>query len=492
MARICVVDDNDLMRDSVCQTLLAADHEAEAFADPTEGLAALLAGRFDLAVSDLKMPKMDGVTLLGKLRAGGCDIPVILMTAFGTVATAVEAMKLGAFDYLQKPFQGDELEIVVERAIAHHQLVRTNQAYRQQFVDLSASRPIVAESAAMKQVLDQVQRVASTAATVLITGESGTGKELIARAIHVASPRSGEPMLAVNCAALSASLLESELFGHEKGSFTGADRMRRGRFELAHGGTILLDEIGELDDRLQAKLLRVLQEREFERVGSSQPIRVDVRVIATTNRPLAQWAATGRFRQDLFYRLSVLPIDLPPLRNRTEDVLPLARFLLDRIGRREGRNSLALTEQAQRALLGHTWPGNVRELENLMERCSALSEDGRIDAGAIENWLRPGLGEEAAACATGPGLPGSASAALAGPEMFSLADLPDGEAMETMERQLIMATLRRFAGHRARTAEALGIGLRTLGLKLKKYRDEGCVNAELAGRAVGEYVAVAG
>jgi DNA-binding NtrC family response regulator len=474
MANICVIDDNDLMRDSVARTLEAADHQVEPFADPTAAVEPLLAGRFDLAVTDLKMPRLDGVALLGKLRAGGCDTPVILMTAFGTVETAVEAMKLGAFDYLTKPFKGDELEIIVERALAHRQLERKNEALRQEVADASAARPIIAESQAMKRVLAQVDRVASTAATVLITGESGTGKELIARAIHAAGPRAAQPMLAVNCAALSPTLLESELFGHEKGAFTGAEKLRRGRFELADGGTLLLDEIGELDDRLQAKLLRVLQEREFERVGSSMPIRVDVRVIATTNRPLADWVHQGRFREDLFYRLSVLPIALPALRDRPDDVLPLARFLLDRIARRDARPAVELTEPAAQLLLTYRWPGNVRELENLMERCSALATGSKVDAAMVGDLLHPGQ-DGAGPGTCGSGLGQDANQRLAEQEkdeVLRIADLPDGEAMEAMERRLIMATLRRFAGHRARTADALGIGLRTLGLKLKRYREQ--------------------
>ncbi len=486
MARICVIDDNELMRDGVCRTLEAADHDPEGFAEPGQALPPLLSGRFDLLLTDLKMPGLDGVALLGRLRSTGCEMPVILMTAFGTVTSAVEAMKLGAFDYLQKPFQGDELEIVVERALVHDHLVRANRAFRQEQADQQRDRPIVGQSEAIGRVLEQIQRVAGSAATVLITGESGTGKELVARAIHAAGPRSAAPLLAVNCAALSPTLLESELFGHEKGAFTGADKVRRGRFELADGGTLLLDEIGELDDRLQAKLLRVLQEREFERVGSSLPRRVDVRVIATTNRPLAAWVEQGRFRQDLYYRLSVLPVHLPPLRERRDDVLSLARHLLERIARREGRPARELTETAQAALLGYAWPGNVRELENVMERCHALCEGECIDQPLVAAWLN-GLPADPSA-ADAPARPSDLRLPVRH-GLPALETLPDGALMADMERELILATLRRFDGHRARTATALGIGLRTLGLKLKKYRQAGLLDERTARPS---YLAVAG
>ncbi|MCG3180682.1 MAG: Transcriptional regulatory protein ZraR [Phycisphaerae bacterium] len=466
MARICVIDDNELMRDSVCETLLAADYDAAGYEDATVALDDILGGGFDLVVTDLKMPRLDGVGLLSRLRESGCETAVILMTAFGTVQTAVEAMKLGAFDYLQKPFQGDELEIVVERALKHAHLLRANQAFRTGQADQARSRPMVAVGESMQAVLRQVERVAPNSATVLVTGESGTGKEMVARAIHAASPRAAAPMLAVNCAALSPALLESELFGHERGAFTGADRSRQGRFELADGGTLLLDEVGELDDRLQAKLLRVLQEREFERVGSSIARRVDVRVIATTNRPLGRWVQEGKFREDLFYRLSVLPIHIPPLRERREDVQPLAEHLLARIARREGRARLTLTPEARDLLLGYDWPGNVRELENLMERCSALADDDTIDAARVAGWLRRN------APAAEPTQSVSHAQALLGLGRNDF-DAYDGALMAEMERRLIFAALKENGGHRARTAEALGIGLRTLGLKLKRYREQG-------------------
>ena len=275
--------------------------------------------RFDLLITDLRMPKMTGLELLAEAKRLRPEMPVVLMTAFASVATAVEAMKLGAYDYIQKPFDGEEIKLLIDRTLEHSRLKLENQAYRS-MTEIGSPRPLVGDGAAMEQVRQKIDLVARSNATVLIRGESGTGKEIVARAIHPASTRRERPMLAVNCAALSENLLESELFGHEKGAFTGADKLRRGRFELADGGTLLLDEISEIAPALQAKLLRVLQENCFERVGSSLTQQVDVRVIATTNRNLERCVEEGDFRRDLFYRLNVVPIEIPPLRNRPEDV----------------------------------------------------------------------------------------------------------------------------------------------------------------------------
>jgi two-component system response regulator AtoC len=336
MAQICVIDDQAMMRESLEATLATHDHKVFAYEHAQEALTMIKQQSFDVIITDLRMPGMDGVTLLREIRRLGIDAPLVLMTAHASVSTAVEAMKLGAFDYIQKPFNAEEIEIVVERALRERTLVRDNEIMRREIEDLQRQQELIGQSPSMQPVLEKVQRVAQSSATVLITGESGTGKELIARAIHVASNRAQQPMLAVNCAALSATLLESELFGHEKGAFTGADRMRKGRFELADGGTLLLDEVSEIAPALQAKLLRVLQEREFERVGSSVTRRVDVRVIATTNRDLRDWAAKARFREDLYYRLSVLPIEVPPLRERREDIALLMDYFIGRIAHAGG------------------------------------------------------------------------------------------------------------------------------------------------------------
>ena len=458
MACICVIDDQAMMRDSLEATLAAQEHKVFAYGCAQEALTMIKQQSFDVVLTDLRMPGLDGVGLLREMRRLGIDVPVILMTAHGSVPNAVEAMKLGAFDYIQKPFNGQEIEIIIERALRERTLVRDNEIMRRTIEDLNRHRDLIGQSPAMRPVLDKVQRVAQSSATVLITGESGTGKELIARAVHLASPRANEPMLCVNCAALAPTLLESELFGHEKGAFTGADRMRKGRFELADGGTLLLDEVSEIAPPLQAKLLRVLQEREYERVGSSVTRRADVRVIATTNRDLREWAAKARFREDLYYRLSVLPIEVPPLRDRREDITPLMEYFIGNIAAREGRERPKFAAEALQMLLEYAWPGNVRELENLCERVCVLE-----------------AGREVAPAALAPFLNGPIKVASAPAQGLQYRE---GQILNDAERDLILRTLERFGGHREKTARALGIGLRTLGLKLKKWREEGSFHEE--------------
>lgn len=453
MALICVVDDQAMMRDSLEATLTAQDHKVVSFDNAQEALTAIRQRPFDVVLTDLRIPGMDGVGLLREMRRLTIDTPVILMTAFASVQTAVEAMRLGAFDYVQKPFNAEEVAIVIERAIREKQMVRDNEVMRRTLEDMTAERKLIGTASSMKPILDKIERVAQSASTVLISGESGTGKELIARAIHAASPRAAQPMLAVNCAALSPTLLESELFGHEKGAFTGADRMRKGRFELADGGTLLLDEVSEINPALQAKLLRVLQEREFERVGSSVTRRVDVRVIATTNRDLREWSAKARFREDLYYRLSVLPVEVPPLRERKDDIPALIEHFINRAVQRDGKERPKLGSDAVQMLTEHAWPGNVRELQNLCERVCVM-EAGRDVTSSV---IRPLL--------SGPIKVASAPA--------EKIQYRDGSILDDAERDLIFRTLQRFSGHREKTARALGIGLRTLGLKLKKWRDDG-------------------
>jgi DNA-binding NtrC family response regulator len=453
MARILVADDQEMMRDSLAGTLVREGHEVVACGDGAAAAERLGgSGRFDLLITDLKMPKMTGIELLAEAKRLRPDVPVVLMTAFATVQTAVEAMKMGAYDYIQKPFDGEEIKLLVDRTLEHSRLVRENAALRS-MAEVSTPRPLVGASGSMAEIKKRIELVARSNATVLIRGESGTGKEVVARAIHQASARRDRPMLAVNCAALSENLLESELFGHEKGAFTGADKLRRGRFELADGGTLLLDEISEIAPGLQAKLLRVLQESSFERVGSSTTQEVDVRVIATTNRDLEKEVNEGRFRQDLFYRLNVVPIEIPALRERVEDIAELCRHFLHQIARRENSVFRHIESEAIRLLQRYNWPGNVRELQNIVERACVLeSEPGVIRAATLEPWLkiRP-IGGSA----------GSASAeALA------------GQPLADIERQVILSTLQQFKGHRIKTATALGIGVRTLGMKLKKWREE--------------------
>jgi DNA-binding NtrC family response regulator len=457
MARICVVDDKEIIRDSLAAALTREDHTVTTFADPVEAVRAIKAGGFDLVLADLKMPRMDGLALIREVRAGG-ETPIIMMTAYATVSTAVEAMKLGAYDYIQKPFEFDTVAVLVDRALEHARLRHENEALRVSVDDLLRQRRLIGSGTAMTALRQQLDKVATSNATVLITGESGTGKELVASYVHHMSPRGEHPMLCLNCAALSVNLLESELFGHERGAFTGADRVRKGRFELANGGTLLLDEISEMALPLQAKLLRVLQENEFERVGSSTTRRVDVRVIATTNRDLEQWVARKRFRADLYYRINVLPVLVPPLRDRGDDIPELVHCFLEKATVRDGTRSLKVAPDAMRLLAGYNWPGNVRELENLCRRAATLCPGDTLTAELIEPWLTATV-----------------------PSMNRLGPLREGRMLEDMERSLIERTLGRFNGHRAKTAKALGMGVRTLGMKLKQWREEAEQQPTLAG-----------
>lgn len=452
MARILVADDQEMMRDSLAGLLVREGHEVVAATDGAMAVSKLSASKFDLLITDLKMPKLTGIELLAEAKRIRPEMPVVLMTAFATVQTAVEAMKLGAYDYIQKPFEGDEIKLMVERTLEHSRLKLENAALKS-MVDVASPRPLIGSSEMMAGIRKKIELVAKSNATVLVRGESGTGKELIARAIHAASERRDRPMLAVNCAALSENLLESELFGHEKGAFTGADKLRRGRFELADGGTLLLDEISEIAPSLQAKLLRVLQESQFERVGSSITQQVDVRVVATTNRDLEKEVEEGNFRQDLFYRLNVVPIDLPPLRERSDDVPDLCRHFLSQISKRDKTPFRHIEGEALRLLQRYPWPGNIRELQNIIERACVLeTEVGVVRAATIEPWLRV--------------RPGSDSAAAAAESLA-------GKPLAEIEKQVILSTLQQFKGHRMKTAGALGIGVRTLGMKLKQWKDTG-------------------
>lgn len=476
MGTVLVVDDKEMMRDSVGSTLQRAGFRTVAAQDGHAALSCIANSRPDAVVTDLKMPGLSGLELLEKIREIDEDLPVVLMTAFGNVQTAVQAIKLGAFDYITKPFEGDELVIAVKRAISHASVVRENALLRlggsqaAGLVELTGQAPsngrmprLIGESPAMRRVKEQIHAVAESHATVLVCGESGAGKEVVARAIHDLSPRHEAPFLAVNCAALSETLLESELFGHERGAFTGADRLRKGRFELADGGTLLLDEVSEISPQLQAKLLRVLQERSFERVGSSVTIGVDVRIIATSNRNLPGAVAAGAFREDLFFRLNVLPIHLPPLRDRIEDVPVMAQHFIHRFCTRDGHPDLCFADDAIDMLASYGWPGNVRELQNICERAVVLhaSGDGRgleIPAGLIAPWLGRAAASDLEPVVT--------------PAARQFVEHPNGpRRLEEIEREAIIDTLMQYNGHRQKTAKALGIGVRTLGLKLKKWKE---------------------
>jgi DNA-binding NtrC family response regulator len=477
MCRLLLVDDKEMMRDSVAATLARHGYEVTAAPDGATAIQKLSASNYDLVLTDLQMPNMCGLELLRELRQIDDQLPVILMTAYGTVETAVRAMKEGAFDYLTKPFSGDELVVAVERAADHGRLVRENEILRAASnTSERTSSPMVGSSDAMEELSVALRRLTDSQGTVLISGESGSGKEVAARWIHDHSPRSAQPFLALNCAALSPSLLESELFGHEKGAFTGADRARKGRFELADGGTLLLDEISEISLEMQAKLLRVLQEQTFERVGASSSLSVDVRVIATTNRELAHQVAHGAFRQDLFFRLNVLPLEVPPLRNRLVDVPELVEHFLTCVAAREGKPLKRMEAAALQLLERYPWPGNVRELQNICERAAVLTTDELIPAALIKPWLS---GDPAQVRAQGRKADMTMEVAP-----FEEGDCPsivcDGTLkLHDVERETIIATLYHNKGHRQRSADALGIGVRTLGLKLKKWKEQHLVAQSL-------------
>jgi len=436
MERILIVDDDPGFRNLLETILVGEGYGVENAGSVSEAVRAGGRRKYDLVVADLKLPDGDGLAVLRWWTENMPETPVVMITAFGTVASAVEAMKLGAVDYLGKPLSSpDELRLLVRKTLDQRQLAEQFQLLREEDAARFSCGDLVADDPKMARVLDLARRVAPTNTTVLITGESGTGKELIARCIHKNSSRSQRIFVAVNCAALAPSLIESELFGHEKGSFTGAAGQHLGRFERAHGGTLFLDEIGELDGNLQAKLLRVLQEKTFERVGGTREIAVDVRVITATNRNLKQSVADGKFREDLYYRLNTFPIEVPPLRDRSSDIPRLARFFLGRAARNLAKPHLVLTPEAEKVLLAYGWPGNVRELENTMERVAILCDD----------VIEP---DDLPVTSSGP----------ARPVLF-----------RDIERQAIEDALRANEGNRTKTARQLDISLRTLQYRLKEY-----------------------
>ena len=437
MARILVVDDEEGIRSFLAECLATEGHVVEE-ADCGERALAILAKRaFGLMITDLKMPGIGGMALLRQARARYAEMQVIVLTAFGTVGGAVEAMKLGAADYLQKPIHSPgELRVVAARALERRGL-ETLEEVRQRDQS-SAVMPLTYGAMAMKPVVAAIEKVAPTTATVLLTGESGVGKEVAARAIHRQSRRANGPFVAINCGALPETLLESELFGHEKGAFSGATKRKRGILELANRGTVFLDEIAELETALQVKLLRVIQERQFRRLGSVTDIEVDVRWVAATNRDLEAEMAAGNFRRDLYHRLGVFPIQIPPLRRRPDDIVPLAKALLVKIAADTSRPGLHLTDAAKAKITRAHWPGNVRQLANLLERAAILADGDALDAHHLE-----GGGDDQPA-----GTP---------------------QSLSDLERKGIEDALEYCGGHRKQAASMLGIGLRTLYDKLKRY-----------------------
>ncbi|MEN9309029.1 MAG: hypothetical protein RL173_2961 [Fibrobacterota bacterium] len=453
MARILIVDDEALMRDMAGESLRRRGHEVTLARNATEGLEKFDAS-YELVLSDYKMPGLTGLEFLKKIRERKSEVPFVIMTAHGTVQVAVEAMRHSAWDFLEKPFDPEVLELTVERALEVHVLRRENKRLREA---LDERFHIVGASNTLKAVQTLISQVAPTRTTVLVQGESGTGKELVARAIHDSSPRSGKPFVKVNCAALPESLFESELFGHEKGAFTGALRSQRGKFELADSGTLLLDEISEMPLAMQAKLLRVLQEREIPKIGSETEIPVDVRIVCSTNRDLAKEVEEGRFRADLYYRLNVIRIEVPPLRTRKDDIPQLAAWFLDRYNRENGFSVTGFSEGSISDLRSHDWPGNVRELENAVQRAVVLTQKGEVVSSVL------GLGR-------GPSSPSPVASATG----IVSSDLDPSQAMSIseMERRMIFAALESLGGNRTRAAERLGISIRTLRNKLREYRGD--------------------
>jgi DNA-binding NtrC family response regulator len=448
---ILVVDDEPDMRDALTAALRREGLCIFTAANGVEALEKVQGQSFDLIITDVRMPRMGGLALLQELKRTSAAIPVIMMTGYGRIEDAVEAMKAGAFDYLLKPFSLEDLKGVVTKALTPRNAPVTPSMEvprhdKQEHLETGANveRPIVTQDPRMLQVSELAKEAASSKATVLIQGESGTGKEVLARYIHAHSPRSTQPFVAVNCAAIPEGLLESELFGHEKGAFTGAITKQVGKFEWAHRGTILLDEISEMPLTLQAKLLRALQEHEIERVGGRNPVPVDIRIIATTNRRLKDYMATGKFREDLYYRLNVIPLNIPPLRERKGDISLLIEHFIRKHSRGGNQPPPRMSQDTIQHFLQYDWPGNIRELENMVERWLVLYQGGFL----ATNHLF--LNEAAA-------LP---MASLGKPTM----------SVKEMERALIMETLQAMNGNRTQAAKVLGISLRTLRNKLREYQ----------------------
>jgi len=447
MRRLLVVDDDARTR-RVLQILarkIGLDCRAASSTD--EALASFRAEQSDLVVTDLKMPGRNGIELLRELRAIDGEVPVVVLTAHGTVATAVEAMKLGAVDYLQKPFDVDALEAVIRRALDHSRFRVENRFLREEIGGGSPLGELIGDSSAMGSVFDLVRQVAPTKSSVLVTGETGTGKELVARAIHETSPRKDKLFVALNCTAIPSELLESELFGHVRGAFSGAHGDRIGKFQAADEGTLFLDEIGDMDVRLQAKLLRVLQEGVIEPLGTNRRIAVDVRIVSSTNRDLEAAMRAGKFREDLYFRLNVFHVKLPPLRERAGDILALAESFLARFARDLGKPGLRLAREALPLLQGYAWPGNVRELSNLMERAAVLCQGDVVGPSLVRPLLRT----------------------EAGPSRTTTADLNLERALADLERSMILDALAATGDDKPASARLLGIGERTLWTKLKKH-----------------------
>jgi len=442
---ILVAEDDPRTRESLGRAMSRAGYRTLTAADGTGALAILQEESVDVLLTDLKMPVLDGMTLLDRVRTDFPETIVIILTAFASVYLAVEAMKKGAYDFLTKPISLDKLELLLRNALETRRLTQENRELRLRLRETSGLKQLLGRSVAVQNLREAIQQVAATDAAVLILGESGTGKELVAHAIHYGGGRGERPLVKVSCAALPEALLESELFGHERGAFTGARDRRKGRFELAHGGTLFLDEVGDLSSQTQAKLIRVLQEHEFQRVGGTETIRVDVRLITATNRDLEGLVAEGAFREDLYYRLNVVPLRVPPLRERGEDIPLLVAHFLRVFTERWGKTIPEVTPEVLALLCRYSWPGNVRELQHVVESVLVFSKGDPIAIGE----LPPAIRGEDRSCDS--------------------ADRPDRATLRELERQAIVRTLVATGGNRRKAAEILGIGLKTLYRKIQEF-----------------------
>jgi len=452
MNKILIVDDELNMR-LVLQAMLKKEGYAVTTAsNGMEALKILKADQMDIVVTDLKMPKLDGMGLLGEIIRDYPSIPVIIITAHGTIATAVDALKKGAFDYITKPFEQDELKQVIQKAVKTRRLDEDEALLNPDDIDRYG---IIGSSDRITEIFETIKRVAPTTTTILITGETGTGKELIARAIHRNSPRKNNPFIKINCAAIPESLMESELFGYEKGAFTGAATKKQGRFELAHKGTLFLDEVGELPKDMQVKLLQVIQEQEFERVGGLQTIKVDVRLITATNRNLFEDVKDGRFREDLYYRLNVIPAHLPPLRERKEDIPVLIDFFIEKFNKKLDRSVKYIDEKVTNLLIQYAWPGNIRELENLVERMILMARGDTIVFADLPSELKTTIESDS----TNP----------SGIRQKPFKDIMKNH-MEDIEKQMIISVLEECGNNVTRAAKQLGLSRKGLQLKMMKYK----------------------
>ena len=448
--RILIVDDEESFRHMLSVILIKEGYEVETASNGDEGLRKAVASPFDQILCDIRMPHMDGLAFLQEIKRSGVEATIIVMSAYGTVDIAIEAMKLGAYDYISKPFKPDEIILILRKAEEREQLRKENQLLRKEVAREYSFENIVSKNERMRELFDIIKKVSRYKSTVLITGESGTGKELVARALHYNSDRSQKPFIAVNCGAIPENLLESELFGHAKGAFTDAIRMKKGLFEEADGGTLFLDEIGELPGQLQVKLLRVLQDGEIRRIGESKPIQIDVRIVAATVKDLQKELNEGRFREDLFYRLNVLPLHIPPLRERREDIPLLVHHFIRKYNQAMNKNVKDLDHRAMETLMSYKWYGNVRELENTIERAIVLSEKNNIE-------------------------PDNLPAEIQSYKQESQADtIPDEEysikkASKSLEINLIKKALKKMKGNHTHAARLLEISHRALLYKIKEY-----------------------